>query len=144
MADVNQLVRTMKPTGDAECPPHVERAHQIEWLMNEKAGTRDLDDSEIIDLAGDINDDDDAPISISSDDDEHPPATSSKKTVSVKIEPDSTTLGPIARRANSNRLQTPARLPRASRTTPLDLLNSISRSLDPGLNAARDEDRSAR
>ncbi len=39
-------MRTPKPTGDAECPPEIERAHIIEELMNEKAGTRDLNDSD--------------------------------------------------------------------------------------------------
>jgi hypothetical protein len=45
-----QLVRTSKPTGDAECPPHVLRAQYIEELINEKVGSRELDDSEIIDV----------------------------------------------------------------------------------------------
>lgn len=47
-------MRTTKPTGDAECPPHVERAHNIETLMNEKASTRDLDDSEIVDADDEV------------------------------------------------------------------------------------------
>ncbi|KAK0489863.1 hypothetical protein EDD18DRAFT_1359204 [Armillaria luteobubalina] len=49
-AKFKQLVKTSKLTGDAECPPHVERAHEIEDLMNDKAGSRDLDDNEIIDV----------------------------------------------------------------------------------------------
>jgi hypothetical protein len=42
-------VKTAKPTGDAEVPPHVECAHAINDLMNEKAGSHDLDDQDIID-----------------------------------------------------------------------------------------------
>lgn len=49
-------MRTPKPTGDAECPPEIERAHIIEELMNEKAGTRDLNNS---DIADDVDDDSD-------------------------------------------------------------------------------------
>ncbi|KAJ3860610.1 hypothetical protein EV359DRAFT_67175, partial [Lentinula novae-zelandiae] len=42
-----QLVKTTKPTGDAELPRNVEEALEIEELMNDKAGTRDLNDSDI-------------------------------------------------------------------------------------------------
>ncbi|TBU38995.1 hypothetical protein BD309DRAFT_1083699 [Dichomitus squalens] len=44
------LVRTPKPTGDAEIPPHVERAWEIEQLINQKVHLRMLDDSEIADF----------------------------------------------------------------------------------------------
>ncbi|KAG1903317.1 uncharacterized protein F5891DRAFT_923479, partial [Suillus fuscotomentosus] len=44
-----QLVHTTKPTGDAECPPHIERAHEIDDHMNKKAGTQDLNDDEFAD-----------------------------------------------------------------------------------------------
>ena len=30
----DKLVRTTKPTGDAECPPEVERAHELEHLIS--------------------------------------------------------------------------------------------------------------
>ncbi|KAJ7198373.1 hypothetical protein GGX14DRAFT_374323, partial [Mycena pura] len=40
------LLRTKKPTGDAECPPEIKRAHHIEELINEKVGTRGLSDDE--------------------------------------------------------------------------------------------------
>ncbi|KAJ3854575.1 hypothetical protein EV368DRAFT_63132 [Lentinula lateritia] len=42
-----QLVKTTKPTGDAELPRNVEEALKIEELMNDKAGMRDLDDLDI-------------------------------------------------------------------------------------------------
>ncbi|KAJ3934568.1 MAG: hypothetical protein NXY57DRAFT_1108912, partial [Lentinula lateritia] len=49
-----ELVKTTKPTGDAELPRNVEDALEIEEMMNDKAGTRDLDDSDI----GDFDDND--------------------------------------------------------------------------------------
>lgn len=51
-----QLVRTTKPTGDAECPPHIERAHFIEDMMSNKVETRELDDVDIIDGTPDVLD----------------------------------------------------------------------------------------
>ncbi|KAF9029494.1 hypothetical protein BDP27DRAFT_1436582 [Rhodocollybia butyracea] len=42
-----QLVKTTKPMGDAELPPHVEGALEIEEMINKKAGTRDLDDEDL-------------------------------------------------------------------------------------------------
>jgi hypothetical protein len=120
-----KLVRMTKPTGDAECPPHIERAHEINDLTNEKAGTRDLDDDEFADEV----------IVIGSDDDE-PVATTPR--VSVKTE----TQGPTLAARHSI---TPASRPsRTSRTPGLDLLTSITASLDPRLHAARDDDRAAR
>ncbi|KAG1732841.1 hypothetical protein EDD22DRAFT_762156, partial [Suillus occidentalis] len=41
-----QLVKTTKPTGNGVCPPDVTRAHEIDALINERAGTRDLNDSD--------------------------------------------------------------------------------------------------
>lgn len=41
-----QLVKTTKPTGVGVCPPDVSRAHHIDALINERAGTRDLNDSD--------------------------------------------------------------------------------------------------
>ncbi|KAG2031842.1 hypothetical protein BDR03DRAFT_1015728 [Suillus americanus] len=36
----------MKPTGDRVCPPDITRAHELDALINEHAGTRDLNDSD--------------------------------------------------------------------------------------------------
>ncbi|KAF8201135.1 hypothetical protein K438DRAFT_1758445 [Mycena galopus ATCC 62051] len=47
-----------KPTGKGECPPEVKRAHEIEDLINTKAGTRDLDDDSELDNDNDTNDSD--------------------------------------------------------------------------------------
>ncbi|KAF7371594.1 hypothetical protein MVEN_00014800 [Mycena venus] len=40
------LLKTKKPTGDAHCPPEIKRAHHIEGLINHRADTRELSDSE--------------------------------------------------------------------------------------------------
>lgn len=117
----------MKPTGDAECPPHIERAHQIDSNINERAGTRDLDDEDIADKVLVISD---------KEDNLQPKAHNPR--VLVKQEPQE--LGPIARHS-----VTPA--PRAScnsHTPGLELLTTISASLDPCLQAARDDKRTAR
>ena len=42
-----QFIKNGKPTGSAECPPHIERAFEIDDLINERAGTRDVNDSEL-------------------------------------------------------------------------------------------------
>ena len=57
----SQLVRTEKPTGHADCPPEIDRAHAIEVAMNEKAGTRDLDEDIIDTEALDTSDDENLP-----------------------------------------------------------------------------------
>jgi len=63
---LHQLVKTSKLTGDAECPPDIQRAHEIEKLMNEKAGSPDLDDGDIVDASDAIiitsNNKDDKPV----------------------------------------------------------------------------------
>ncbi|CAA7263351.1 unnamed protein product [Cyclocybe aegerita] len=46
-----QLVKTTKPTGDAYCPPDVKQAHKIDGRINERAATRDLNDSDFDDAA---------------------------------------------------------------------------------------------
>jgi len=127
-----QLVKTSKPTGDADCPPHVLRAHYIDDLMNEKAGSRDLDDEDIVD-AGEI-------VEISDDDgdDNPPPKKSSKpldKKVVVKMEKEN---GSVARRATSDRIQ---QQPRGStRNGNQDILTNISNALDPHARQARSEE----
>ena len=42
---IPQLVKMLKPTGTGVCPPKISRAHEIDELINERAGTRNLDDS---------------------------------------------------------------------------------------------------
>ena len=77
--------------------------------MNKKAGTRDLDDSEIVDAEEDDYDNDDRAISISSDNNEVPRQLLRKKSKSVTVKMEaSASLGPIARRSISNQLDTPS------------------------------------
>jgi hypothetical protein len=53
-------VKTTKPTGDGVCPPDVTRAHEIDALINERAGTRDLND---LDFDADASQDDSCNVS---------------------------------------------------------------------------------
>ncbi|KAH7919464.1 hypothetical protein BV22DRAFT_971252, partial [Leucogyrophana mollusca] len=86
-----QLVKTTKPTGDAECPPEVERAHEVDYLINEKAGTRDLDDEEFADEVSDCP----THYSISSDDEPPPPPSTQPK---VAVARPARTIAPMPRR----------------------------------------------
>lgn len=130
----SKLVKATKPTGDAECPPNVCRAHEIDDLMNEKAGTRDLNDSDIADADNDA---------FYSDDEE--PSTKSipaaKHTNAATTTNENTALGPVARRVISNRL--PSNTTSGSnRNASHDLLASITNVLDPRSREARTEERS--
>ncbi|KAJ7885294.1 hypothetical protein B0H14DRAFT_2563931 [Mycena olivaceomarginata] len=42
----NQILRKKKPTGRAACPPEIKRAHHIEGLIDQRANTRVLSDSD--------------------------------------------------------------------------------------------------
>ena len=127
-----QLVRVFKPTGDTECPPQVEHAHQIDWFINEKAGTWELDNSKIIDAIedygdGDDNGDEDAAISISSNSEDVTKQITHCKSASVKVEAAVPSLGPHACRSMSNQLDTPSASTcntRMVKNTPTNLLNS--------------------
>ncbi|KAJ7457072.1 hypothetical protein FB451DRAFT_1183579 [Mycena latifolia] len=44
-----QYLKIKKPTGSATCPPEVKRMHELEDLINQRVGTRDLSDSEFDD-----------------------------------------------------------------------------------------------
>ncbi|KAF8335506.1 hypothetical protein F5887DRAFT_1079147 [Amanita rubescens] len=117
-----QLVKTLKPTGDAECPPHIQRAHQIDDLMNDKAGSRDLDDADIIDVDNDNHEE---------SDDELP---TTQRVSKVKSE---TAPGPVARRVASDKLSTSTTT--GSRNTSRNLLTGIQEALTPSARNARDE-----
>ena len=43
-------MKTRKPTGDAECPPCVRRAHEINDRIQTKVSCRDLEDEDIIEI----------------------------------------------------------------------------------------------
>jgi len=124
-----QLVKTPKPTGDAEVPPHIERAHVIDDLMNDKAGSRDLDDEDIVDAELEV-------IEVS-DSDEKGNINGAKPT--IKAEKSHT--GPVARRPPSNRLPTTSSHTR-SHNHGRDLLENISRILDPEVRRTHAEEHS--
>ncbi|CAA7271082.1 unnamed protein product [Cyclocybe aegerita] len=144
-----QYVRATKPTGDAECPPYVERSHYIESLINSKAETRDLDDSEIVDVvelsSGSEDEDEDHE---TDKEDADPPRKDSTNTqrqraTKSKIKKDTEERGPMARRPPADKILQP-RARNSSRNDAQQLLSSISTALDPATQAARDEDRASR
>ncbi|KIL56667.1 hypothetical protein M378DRAFT_89005, partial [Amanita muscaria Koide BX008] len=117
-----QLVKTTKPTGDAEIPWRVSKALEINDLMNEKAGTRDLDDDEI--------DDHDEVIELSNDegdsDSQDPPKKEPTK-VTIKTEK-----VPVARRLTTAPV-------RQRRNAGQDLLDSINNALSPEAQLLRSQ-----
>lgn len=125
-----KLAKVRKPTGDAVLPHFVSRAHDVERLMNEKAETADLDDSEVIDISSDSDDEDQenkAPV------------------VKVKTEPGvHTTAGPTVHRAPNNRLRPPTTTSSGRAQERNNLLVNLTNTLDPAAQAARAEDRAAR
>ncbi|RXW18718.1 hypothetical protein EST38_g7134 [Candolleomyces aberdarensis] len=139
-AKFKQLAKQKKPTGDAEVPQFVARAWMVEEAMNEKAGSRDLDDEEFAEDA----------ISVSSDDEENhkenkAPAESNSEVKAeqkgVKTEKDPS-LGPVVRRPANDRL--PQAPPRSRARANEALLANLTNTLDPAAQAARAEDRAAR
>ncbi|KAJ6541394.1 hypothetical protein B0H19DRAFT_315360 [Mycena capillaripes] len=110
------FLKLKKPTGDAECPPDVERAHQIEDLINQHVHSRELSDDDF--------------------DDGSDRGSSGIEVVEHPSEPVRTA---VARRATSPPLQ--QRKPRASGT---DLANKLGNLFDPATQKARDDARSQR
>lgn len=109
-------------------PPHVVRAHVIDDLMNEKAGSRDLDDEDIVDADPEV-------IEISESEEKD---TDDKKVV-VKAEKART--GPLARRLGTDHIS--AELSRThSRNNGQTLLANISKVLDPSTQRAHAEEQS--
>jgi len=86
-------VKTAKPTGDAEVPPHVECAHVIDDLMNEKAGSHDLDDQDIVDADPEV-------IEVSESKEKGMASCKDDKKVVVKVEKAQT--GPLAHRLGAD------------------------------------------
>lgn len=110
-----QLVKTTKPTGTGVCPPEVKRAHHIDELINERAGTCELADSDFDDAGGNIS-------WSSSGEDDLP--RHSEPHVAV---------------ARSNHNEAPA--PRHNHgAAAADLLSSLSHAFDPAVQRARDKD----
>lgn len=122
----SQLVKTTKPTGRGDIPIQVQRAHEIEDLINETAGTRDLNDSEFDDVA---DSESRSHISVSSDTDEEPQATPSQPP------PPKVAIAKSARgQASSSRRGGPS----------VDLINNLSQAFDPEAQRQRDADRANR
>ncbi|KIY49754.1 hypothetical protein FISHEDRAFT_58012 [Fistulina hepatica ATCC 64428] len=125
-------VRTTKPTGDAECPPEIERAHELEYQINAQAETRDLDDDSVVEI---------------SDNEVQPmkklqvPAVSARtsaRAVCVEPELDQSTNAapaPVARRVMG-------RAPGAQ-TRAADFMASVSAALNPAVRRAEREERAA-
>lgn len=130
-----QLVRTTKPTGSADCPPNVERAHQIDDLINEKLGTRELDDDDIADDADvDVDTSEDQSDSDSDSDSDRPPPKQPRV-----VKRDAPTLSDTSRLPP----RIAGRRTRQTAGAGLAILNKISSNLDPATQAALASDRAA-
>ncbi|KAF8219844.1 hypothetical protein L208DRAFT_1337383, partial [Tricholoma matsutake] len=127
-----QLVKTAKPTGEAEVPPHVKRAHAIDDLMNEKAGSRDLDDQDIVNADPEV-------IEVSESKEKDMASCKDDKKVVVKVEKAQT--GPLARRLSADRISAELSCTR-SRNNGQALLANISQVLDPSTRRAHAEEQS--
>ncbi|TFY80399.1 hypothetical protein EWM64_g3611 [Hericium alpestre] len=136
-----QLVKTKKPTGNGVCPPSVDRAHAIEDLINDRAGTRDLADSDFDDAGnagGDINEQSDN-ADRSSDEDGPVPALLRPRRAAVTA---TVVRAPIPSHhptESSGQLQSITPRHRANAAT--DLVSRISQVFDPDIQVARDTER---
>lgn len=111
-------LKMKKPTGSATCPPEVKRAHEIEDLINQRVGTRDLSDSEF---------DSDSEAGASDNDIEiieHPSAS--------------------IRTAVAQRVPTPPLRRKSRATGTTDLANKLAHAFDPEAQKARDDARAQR
>ncbi|KAI0708973.1 hypothetical protein C8Q76DRAFT_799015 [Earliella scabrosa] len=134
------LARTPKPTGTAEVPPHVERAYEIEQLINERIHTRELNDEDIAD--GDDVMEEGAAEGEDSDVEvlDGPPPSKSKKAATSK--------GPILKAFTQqptpgpSTTRTPASMRRGQAAH--EFMSAVTTSLDPVARDARDESRFAR
>ena len=120
-------MKTAKPTGEAEVPPDVEHAHVIDDLMNEKAGSRDLDDEDIVDADPEV-------IEIS----ESEKDMDDRKVV-VKAEKAQT--GPLACCLGADHISAVSSCTR-SHNNGQALLANISKVLDPSTRCAHAEEQS--
>ncbi|KAJ7701086.1 hypothetical protein B0H17DRAFT_1327685 [Mycena rosella] len=112
-----QMLKMKKPTGEGNCPPEIKRAHKIEALLNERAGTRELSDSDFDDSASPLESDDDD--------------------IEVLDNPPPTVHTAVAKRAPTPPLR------RSKKAAP-NLIDKLSRVFDPETQKARDEERSHR
>ena len=113
-------------------PPHIERAHAIDDLMNEKAGSRDLDDEDIVDADPEV-------IELSESEEKDMTSCKDDKKVVVKVEKAQT--GPLARHLGTDRISAASSCTR-SRNNGQSLLANISQVLDPSTRCAHAEQQS--
>ena len=140
LADLHlQILKISRPTGEGECPPYVERAHQLNDLIQSKIGSRELCDDEIVDLGDSGSDNPTSEFGDESDisDDEAPrkapaPApAASRPTPRVRTTKVDT---PLPSRLSSSNGRKPA-------TRGLDLLTSMGEALNPQNLSQRESDR---
>ncbi|KAI6101444.1 hypothetical protein EDD16DRAFT_1716654 [Pisolithus croceorrhizus] len=112
-----QLIKTPKPTGTGVCPPKVLWAHHIDDLINEQAGTCELNDSDFDDT---IEAD---KLGASDDDNTNPPP-----------EPCHTSV------AQSACAGTPPTCHNARGAAATELMNCLSNAFDPEVQRAHDEE----
>lgn len=106
------------------CPPEVTRAHRIEQLINERAGTRDLNDTDY-----DAMEDDDSLYVVSDQNQDERTSPPIQHTA-------------IARSTPRAEAPAPRRNTRGAAAT--DLLTRLSTAFDPATQRNRDEDRANR
>lgn len=127
-------MKTRKPTGGAECPPEVRRAHEIDHKVQSKVASRDLEDGEIVDFedgSGDCSDDEMSDsLGIPEDDDGGSPAPRRKP----------------APRVRTARIEVPLlsqELTRQPSSKGTDILEKISKTFDPEIQSRREADRAS-
>lgn len=110
-------MKTTKPTGHGKRPPSVTRAKAIDRLINDRAGTQCVDDSELDNNNGD---DDDYP--------ENPPSESAKVEKAVIRASDKSDIQPRRTRAAHS----------------AELMQKLASALDPDIQKTRDDERASR
>jgi len=126
-------VKTKKPTGDVECPPEVRRAHEVDHKLQSKVASRDLEDGDIMEFKDDGNNSDDEmsdSYDPTKDDGEVSPAPHHRPIPQVRT----------TRVEGSLPSQESVR---QSSTKGTDLLEKISKTLDPEIQSRREADRAS-
>lgn len=123
----SKLVRTTKPTGSGKCPPYVKRAHALERLLNERAGTQDLDDS---DIENDADDDDE-----NDDNDQHQDNRRVHKVTIRSVSADNC-------KSKSEDSAPPRRGGKGAQS--MQIMQKLAGALDPEVQRDRDDQRASR
>ncbi|KAI0692693.1 hypothetical protein C8T65DRAFT_711342 [Cerioporus squamosus] len=147
------LVRTPKPTGNAEIPPHIERAYEIERLINEKVHTRELDDGDIADEDGEESEDgqeveeDNSDLEVLDGLPLRGQRTSRPSTSVAAKQKSGKPTAPVLKGIRTDGMTgTSSRTSASSsrRTQASEFMSAVTTSLDPSLRDGRDEARFAR